>query len=226
VSARTTTLRACAAIAACALAGCASRFGRPDFAPSFPEDTAAPTIADGAIYHEGHDISLFENAIAHRVGDMVTIRLQESTSASKSAVTTTKKTTSATLPGPTVAGRPVTVHGTEILSGGISNDSKFDGEGTSAQSNTLTGNITVTVARRLSNGNLVVRGEKWLALNQGKEFVRIQGIVRPIDIEPDNSLPSYKVADARISYGGKGAINDANAPGLLSRFFNSPLMPF
>ncbi len=71
-----------------------------------------------------------------------------------------------------------------------------------------------------------MRGEKWLNLNQGKEFIRIQGIIRVIDIQSDNSIPSYKVADARISYGGKGAIADANAEGLLERFFNSPYMPF
>jgi flagellar L-ring protein precursor FlgH len=73
---------------------------------------------------------------------------------------------------------------------------------------------------------LLVRGQKWLALNQGSEFVRIQGIIRPIDIEADNSIPSYKVADAMISYGGQGALADANAPGLLSRFFNLKWMPF
>jgi flagellar L-ring protein FlgH len=84
----------------------------------------------------------------------------------------------------------------------------------------------VTVAQRLSNGNLLVRGQKWIAINQGKEYVRIQGIVRPIDIDPDNSISSLKVADARISYGANGALADANKPGLLARFFNMPWMPF
>src|SRR5690606_34473080 len=102
----------------------------------------------------------------------------------------------------------------------------FDGEGDSSQSNRLEGDVTVTVARRLSNGNLLVRGQKWIAINQGKEYVRIQGIVRPIDIEANNSISSLKVADAMISYGGKGALADANRPGLLARFFNLPWMPF
>ena len=83
------------------------------------------------------------------------------------------------------------------------------------------GNVTVTVARRLANGNLVVRGQKWIEINQGREFVRIQGVIRPIDINPDNSIPSYKVANATIAYGASGALADANRPGLLSRFFNS-----
>ncbi len=62
----------------------------------------------------------------------------------------------------------------------------------------------MTVARRLANGNLVVRGQKWIEINQGREFMRIQGVIRPIDILPDNSIPSYKVADASISYGAQG----------------------
>ena len=70
------------------------------------------------------------------------------------------------------------------------NNSDFDGEGDSAQSNQLEGDITVTVAQRLANGNLLVRGQKWIGINQGKEFVRIQGVIRPIDIEPDNSMLS------------------------------------
>jgi flagellar L-ring protein precursor FlgH len=120
----------------------------------------------------------------------------------------------------------VTVNGTEILSAGVDNNSEFDGKGDSSQSNRLEGDISVTVAQRLSNGNLLVRGQKWIAINQGKEYVRIQGIVRPIDIDPDNSISSLKVADARISYGANGALADANKPGLLARFFNMPWMPF
>ena len=130
------------------------------------------------------------------------------------------------MPGPIIAGRPVTVNGTEILSASVDNEAEFDGEGDSRQSNRLEGDITVTVAERLANGNLLVRGQKWIAINQGKEYVRIQGIVRPIDIDPDNSISSLKVADAMIAYGGKGALADANAPGLFSRFFNLPWLPF
>ena len=76
------------------------------------------------------------------------------------------------------------------------------------------------------NGLLLIRGQKWIAINQGKEYVRIQGIIRPIDIQPDNTILSTKVADASISYGAKGALADANAQSWLSRFFNSPWMPF
>ncbi|MDE2220480.1 MAG: flagellar basal body L-ring protein FlgH, partial [Gammaproteobacteria bacterium] len=76
------------------------------------------------------------------------------------------------------------------------------------------------------NGNLLVRGQKWIAINQGREYVRIQGIVRPVDIRPDNTVPSTKVADATIAYGSQGALNDSNSKGWLARFFDSRWMPF
>ncbi len=129
------------------------------------------------------------------------------------------------MPTPTLAGAGIQLHGNDILNFDLDNKRNFDGSGDSQLSNKLQGFITVTVARRLSNGNLVVRGQKWIGINQGKEFIRIQGVIRPIDILPDNSIPSYKVADATISYGGQGVLADANRPGLLSRFFNSKWNP-
>ncbi len=148
-----------------------------------PEPAPTAAQANGAIYQAGHDVALFENAVARRVGDTLTIRLNERTNASKSSTTSTSKSTNIELPGPTIAGRPVTAHGTEILSASVNNSSEFDGEGASTQSNRLEGDLTVTVAQRLPNGNLLVRGQKWISINQGQEYVRIQGIVRPIDIE-------------------------------------------
>jgi flagellar L-ring protein FlgH len=209
-----------------ALSGCVMAPPEPDYTATNPEPTPPASQSNGSIYQAGHDIALFENSVARRVGDTLIVRLSERTNASKSSSTTTKKSTTAELTGPTIAGRPVTVHGTEVLSAGIDNNAEFDGKGDSSQSNRLEGEISVTVAQRLSNGNLLVRGQKWIAINQGKEYVRIQGIVRPIDIDPDNSISSLKVADARISYGANGALADANKPGLLARFFNMPWMPF
>lgn len=211
-------------LAALALAACASTPDVPDYEAAFPEEPVVKT--NGAIYQEGRDVALFENATARHVGDIVTIKLVERTQAEKSSSTSTKKASDVGISGPVVAGRPVTVNGTEILSGSLGSDSKFDGAGDSKQSNRLEGNVTVTVAKRLSNGNLLVRGQKWIGINQGREFVRIEGVIRPIDIEPDNSIASFRVANAKISYGAKGALADANRPGLLARFFNSPWMPF
>lgn len=212
--------------AAFALAGCVTPPKEPDYSATWPEPPPPPETGNGAIYQAGHDIALFENAVARRVGDTLTVRLNERTNASKSSSTSTSKSTSVDMPGPTIAGRPVTVNGTEILNMRVDNSSDFEGEGDSSQSNRLEGDITVTVAQRLPNGNLLVRGQKWITINQGREYVRIQGIVRPIDINPDNSISSLKVADAQIAYGGKGAVNDAATPGLLARFFNVPWLPF
>ena len=212
--------------AALALAGCVTPPAEPDYSATWPEPPPAAEQANGAIYQVGHDIALFENSVARRVGDTLTVQLNENTNASKKSSTSTSKSTSVELPGPTIAGRPVTVHGTEILNAGVDNSSSFDGEGDSSQSNRLVGDITVTVAQRLPNGNLLIRGQKWITINQGREYVRIQGVVRPIDISPDNTISSLKVADAQIAYGGKGVVADASSPGLLARFFNVPWLPF
>ncbi len=226
MSRHVTIARAITLTAALLLGACATHEPMDDFPDEpWPEPPAA-TANNGAIFQAGTDVALFENATARRVGDIVTIRLVESTNASKSSSTTTSKKTSVSLPGPTIAGRPVTVNGTPILETSMDNDNSFDGSGDSAQSNQLTGDITVAVVKRMANGNLLVRGQKWIGINQGREFIRIQGVVRPIDIQPDNSIESTKVANASISYGGKGAIASANAPSLLARFFNSPWMPF
>lgn len=212
--------------AAFALSGCVTPPKEPDYSATWPEPAPTQENANGAIYQVGHDVALFENSVARRVGDTLTIKLNETTVASKSSSTTTSKNTSVDMPGPTIAGRPVTVNGTEVLNMSVDNQSSFDGAGDSKQSNRLVGDITVTVAQRLPNGNLLVRGQKWITINQGREYVRIQGIVRPIDVDPDNSISSLKVADAQIAYGGKGALADANTPGLLARFFNMPWLPF
>jgi flagellar L-ring protein precursor FlgH len=195
------------------------------YAATLPEEVPTGEVANGAIFQSGRDIPLFENAVARRVGDTVTINLQESTAAQKSASTTTSKSTKVDMPTPTLAGAGIELHGNDILNFDIDNKRNFDGSGDSQLSNKLQGSITVTVAKRLANGNLVVRGQKWIGINQGREFIRVQGVIRPVDILPDNSIPSYKVADASISYGGQGALADANRPGLLSRFFNSQWNP-
>jgi flagellar L-ring protein FlgH len=208
--------------------GCASlqEDGGRDFEASWPEEVEAPKPLPGAIYAQGTDVTLWNNVTARNVGDTLTIRLAESTEAEKSSTTSASKSSTAALSGPTVAGRPVTVDGVPVLAMGMDNQSDFSGNGAATQSNKLDGFITVTVFKRLSNGNLLVRGQKWVAINSGREFVRLQGIVRPSDISPDNSVLSWRVADAYISYGGQGTVANASKPGWLFRFFNSPKTPF
>jgi flagellar L-ring protein FlgH len=201
-------------------AGCATARGQDEFAATWPEELPREEQANGAIYQAGYDVPLFENSVAHRVGDTVTIILSENTAAQKSSSTSTAKDTKVDLAAPLLGGSPLSIAGKEI-SASMENSRGFEGKGDSSLSNKLQGNVTVTVAKRLANGNLVVRGQKWIQINQGREFVRIQGVIRPVDILPDNSIYSYKVADASIAYGARGALADANRPGLLSRFFNS-----
>lgn len=209
-----------------ALAACqASKPEKPDDALAWTQDPLPPATS-GAIFQAGREVILAENPVAHHVGDIVTIVLNEQTAAQKSATTTTSKNTSVAMPGPTLLGRPVTIHGTPILLNNMDDATKFAGQGASAESNSLTGFLTATVLKVLPNGNLLIAGEKQIGLNQGKEYVRVTGVIRPIDMAADDSIPSYRVASAHINYSGKGAIADANAQSWLSRFFNSPWAPF
>jgi flagellar L-ring protein FlgH len=215
----------CAGVAA--LSGCAAEPRIDDYAVAQPEEADVPHLVNGAIYQSSRSVALFENSVAGRAGDIITIHLVESTSASKKSSASTKKASNASLgTGTSVLGRAITVGGNNILSAGIGDSSDFSGEGNAAQSNSLSGDVTVTVAKRYANGNLLVQGQKWLTLNQGQEYVRIQGLVRQADIQPDNTVLSTKVANASISYAGKGALADSNAKGWLARFFDSPLTPF
>jgi flagellar L-ring protein precursor FlgH len=180
----------------------------------------------GAIYREAGNIDLFMDLRARAVGDILTVQLVERTNAAKESSTNTAKGSSIDTGLPIVAGGPVTFRGNQFLNNELGSDSSFGGAADSSQSNRLDGTITVTVADKLANGNLLVRGEKWITLNQGEEFIQLQGIVRPVDIGPDNSIPSTKVGDARITYSGKGTLADSNRPGWLARFFNAPWFPF
>lgn len=190
--------------------------------PPIPEP---PVAAPGAIYQPGHDLRLFDDPKARRVGDVLTIRLVERTAASKSASTDSSRTTAITNATPNVAGNNLSAGGNPLLELEVDGSNSFSGSGSSSQSNQLDGLITVTVAGVYPNGNMLIRGEKWITLNQGQEYVNITGIVRPQDVLPDNTVVSNRVADARITYSGKGSVANANKPGWLTRFFTSPLWP-
>ncbi len=189
-----------------------------------PQVYTAP--AAGTIYSAGMDMRLFEDRKAQRVGDILTVVLAEQTNATKNSQTSTGKTTEATLSNPTVFGTPLTHKGVSLFAGSLSGDSSFDGGGSSSQSNSLAGDITVTVMERRPNGNLLISGEKWVTLNQGQEFIRLSGIIRPDDIEPDNTLLSSRIANAQITYSSKGVMAAANKMGLIGRFFNSVFHPY
>ena len=206
-----------------ALTGCSTpKMGENKYVATPPSVHVAPeSRSTGAIYQASTSLSLFEDIKAKRVGDILTTVLNERTNAEKRADTSVDKSSESGIGVPKLFGQTV-----PELENSISAGHKFETEGDSKQSNKLEGSITVTVARVLSNGNLVVQGEKWITINHGEEFIRIRGIVRPMDIEPDNSISSTKVADAQILYSGKGTLARANKPGWLTEFFLSPLMPF
>jgi flagellar L-ring protein FlgH len=208
------------------LAACESN-GVPKSIDSLPwPQEALPPPTNGAVYQAGREVVLAANPVAHQVGDIVTIVLNEQTAAKKSATTSTSKGTEIDMPGSILLGKPVTINGNNILHNSINDSTKFSGQGASAQSNSLTGFLTATVLKVLPNGNLFIAGEKQIGLNQGKEYIRVTGIIRPIDLAADDSIPSFRVASAQITYNGKGALADANAQSWLSRFFNSPWAPF
>ncbi len=199
---------------------------KPGFAPATPVIQAPTKPLSGSIYTSSNNHFLFEDQKARRVGDLITVILQERTKSAKKATTSTKKDSTINIPAPTIMGHGITYKGKSILANSIQSGSTFAGEGGSNQSNSLSGNIAVTVAQVLPNGNLIVRGEKLLTLNQGSEIVRISGIIRPVDINPDNSIRSTQIANAQITYGGNGIVADSNKAGWLTRFFNSSVWPF
>lgn len=212
------------------LAGCTavSRPGPGDFeyAPSMPQPPVRdPALAKGAIYQPALAMNLVGDARAGRVGDIITVILQERTQAQKSANTdlARESTNGAALSGSGPVG--------DFLSEGdrgidFESSSEFSGEADADQSNSLDGQIAVTVAQVLPNGNLLVQGEKWITINQGEEFIRLRGIVRPMDISDSNTVPSTRIADARITYSGRGALADTSTPNWLTRFFHSAVSIF
>lgn len=183
------------------------------------------TYKNGSLFQVRH-ASLFEDVKPYRIGDILTILLNESTSATKQATTNTKKEDSYSTGVPTLFGRTPTRNGDSLLDMAVDADREFKGAGDSAQSNKLTGEITVTVVDILPNGNLVVQGEKWFTLNQGKEYIRIAGVVRPTDVTSNNTIVSTKLADAQIAYSGEGFVADSNNQGWFGQFLNSKWWPF
>ncbi len=183
-----------------------------------------PAPTNGSIFSSQYKITLFKDKKANQVGDLLTVILVEQTTASKSADIVTDKETTIDIANPTVLGRAVTF-GSRSLATNIATENEFEGSGSANQSNRLDGSVSVVVEQVLPNGNLRVRGQKLITINQGDEFVRVTGLVRPEDIRGDNTVLSTQIADAHFSYGGRGVIADSNSMGWLARFFNSPYWP-
>lgn len=218
------------------LVGCATHEpapGDPRYAPVFPVTQKPAPQTEGSIYAAGGGVSLWEDQRARRVGDLLTVMLEERTTSKKSSSTETTKSDENTMAVGSLLGTTPSTNMPFIgsnadltLNSSTSNEREFEGEAAADQSNQLSGSISVTVVNVLPSGVLMVRGEKWMTLTRGSEFIRIEGMVRPSDIGPDNTVLSTRIADARITYSETGELADTNRKGWISKFFNSPVWPF
>lgn len=210
------------------LTGCQST--HYDVAVAEPGDDAwAPTLIKasyaerdpGSLYAPAQMFTLFQDRRAYRTGDVLTVTLDEETKSSKNSGTSIGKSSAVSIGAPQFGSRTI-----DQLAANINADRDFSGDASANQRNSLTGFITVTVSDVMGNGILAIRGEKWLRLNQGDEYIRLSGLVRVDDIDDQNRLSSQRIANAQITYAGRGSLAEANQPGWMTRFFQSPIFPF
>lgn len=209
------------ALAACGLEGKGPTTGFQAALPPAPKPAVLqPT--NGAIFQASHGYAaLHEGNRARSVGDVVTVMLVENVNSSKSASGATNRQGSAGITPPTSG--PL-----GFLNPGALNASaqgSFNGQGNAAQRSQLSGSIAVTIAEIRGNGTALIIGEKQMKLSQGDEWVQFAGILRLADVDADNRVLSTQIADAKMIYTGKGAIQQSSRPGWLSRFF-SAISPF
>jgi flagellar L-ring protein precursor FlgH len=218
------------------LAGCQSAQtilpDDPSFAPVVAPTMVKPKPISGSLFVPGYGVSLFGNSNAHRIGDIITVVLDERTVSSKSSKVGVDKDSSISLlenGAGTILGKDLTkkipLIGNITLPTSANQSRQFEGDASADQSNRLQGNISVTITDVMPNGNLVIRGEKWLKLNTGNEYIRISGMLRSLDVGLDNMVSSTKLANARIAYSGTGELADSQRQGWLGRFFNGPYWP-
>jgi flagellar L-ring protein FlgH len=193
---------------------------KEDYSATLPA-AAEPPASAGAIFQAGAYVPLTSGSRAGQVGDLLTVVLVEQTSSSKATGAGTSRTGNIGLTPP--ASGPLSLIKPSDVK--MSGDQSFNGKGAATQSNSLSGEISVTIVALYPNGTMLVRGQKQLTLSRGDEFVQISGIVRLADISADNRVPSTRIADARISYTGRGEIARASQQGWLQQFF-SKISPF
>ena len=220
-----------AALALAALAllsGCASIYPTTPTAvhqpmTARPESRAQALPATGSIYQAAYARPLFEDRRARNVGDTITINLVERNTAQKSANANATRNGNMTASIGPITRLPLS--GLSGLAPEADSESDFAGKGAAAANNAFNGTITVTVIDVYPNGNLLVSGEKMVAINQGNEFIRFSGVINPNNVTASNTVQSTQVADARIEYRGSGFIDESNTMGWLQRFFVA-IMPF
>ncbi|MGF1738425.1 flagellar basal body L-ring protein FlgH [Photobacterium satsumensis] len=187
--------------------------------PEKPEHYATST---GSLFSNSNSMGLYNDSRPTGLGDIVTVMLEENTQARKSASSDLGKSTDMNMQPIMLGGRPVNI-GKYDLSYALTNDNSFSGSLSSDQSNSFSGSVSVEVIEVLPNGNLLVRGEKWLTLNSGDEYIRVSGTIRPDDIDSENSIPSTRISNARIQYSATGDRQDTQTPSWFARFFNAAM---
>ena len=220
---------ASALCAATLCAGCASLSPPPpvDILPTAPPPLAAvPRAAkpvNGSLFSTASYRPAFEDRRARLVGDSVTVQIVENVTASQKSSSTVDRNSK--ISGGVSALPFVGKTFTDKLAVGATTGNSFDGKGGTESANTFQGSITATVIEVLSNGNLLVSGEKQIAINQGNEFIRFSGIVNPVYVTGSNTVQSTQVADARVEYRANGYIDEAQTMGWMQRFFLT-VLPF
>jgi flagellar L-ring protein precursor FlgH len=214
------TMLTALAVVATASPALARKRPKPGFEATLPPAAPLPPPANGSIFNAAGYAPLHFGLRARAVGDPLTILLLESTTAAKTVGSASKKSGGISLTPP--AAGPFSLNPDALKA---SNDSTFKGQGNASQTSSLASTLSVTIAEVRPNGTALVRGEKRMLLSQGDEWIQFSGIVRLVDIDLDNRIPSSKVADAHIEYSGKGALQRASRQGWLGRFFNM-ISPF
>jgi len=212
-------------LSGCAINPLSEKPDTAEFAPVTVASKSSLPLSAGSLFSDEVGVNLYDDRRAYRAGDIITVTLNERTVSSKSAETKIDKDGKVDFGEDTILGNLVNIKGSSLLTN-LDQSRSFDGSGETDQQNRLQGSIAVTIADVLPNGLLVIRGEKWMTLTNGQEFIRISGLIRPDDVASNNTVSSTKVADARISYSGTGDLAAANKQGWASRFFNSSVWPF
>jgi flagellar L-ring protein FlgH len=176
-----------------------------------------PAVSHAVQFNEAKSRSLFSDIKAHNIGDLITVLIVEDAKASNAAKSTTKKDHKVEAGGGPGAG-PFDFIPLWGMSGENKND--YDGEGQIQKSGSIRAKMTVKVIAVNDNGDLVIEGNRVIDVNADKETMFLTGIIRQRDISPTNSIYSFQIGDAQVSFKGKGQSHDASRPGILARFFN------
>ena len=188
-----------------------------DYAPIYETETVSESEAGfGSIYKPKQGSLFAMEGRASRVGDILTVAFTESFQATKSQNAATSRSSESSVTFPPVVEK--LIPGEEFASSG---ENTFSGSGSTAQSNSLTGSVSVHVIRVFGNGNLEIMGQKKLTLNNGDEYIRVSGIVRPRDISADNVVQSDRIANADINYIGAGDIARSGKKGWYTRLMET-----